>query len=439
MSTKCPLCGDSKSEDSLFCTNCTEKLNSEYEVDVPASESSEEHTDNIAPNSEDKIEERSKPVVEEEKSDKEPFQDESEDIEASEASEDVEASDELEVVDEPRIEDRRKIVAAPNFDKKAWKRQREDKRTNSNKSYYQLSKEQKGNKVLAIIFIVIVLVLALAASLYIYNKNVKSANLERSAWETAQRTHTVDSYLTYMDAYPKGAFFDEAYSSINQLRSREEQAFENLKTSENTIEFTDFLERYPKSPFLRLVKSRLDSLVWQSSLKENTAEAYTHYIDQANSQVILGDYIGQAEKRYKMLNQATPIDGGDLELIRRTVDGFFIGASTLSQEQLSQHTEAVVARFNNSTNLPNTEVLSHLLIQASEANSNTVKLEADVAKLTYQRLGNDTYEVNVPVEKTFETYEGEINQIKGYIVHLKLSPTFKVYSYHETKPYPEAP
>ena len=212
-----------------------------------------------------------------------------------------------------------------------------------------------------------------------------------------------------------------------------------MKISENTSEFTDFLERYPKSPFLRLVKSRLDSLVWQSSLKENTAEAYTHYIDQANSQVILGDYIGQAEKRYKMLNQATPIDGGDLELIRRTVDGFFIGASTLSQEQLSQHTEAVVARFNNSTNLPNTEVLSHLLIQASEANSNAVKLEADVAKLTYQRLGNDTYEVNVPVEKTFETYEGEINQIKGYIVHLKLSPTFKVYSYHETKPYPEAP
>lgn len=436
MSTKCPLCGDSKSDDSLFCANCTEKLNSEYEVDVPTAESSEEHTDNIAPNSKDKTEETNQPTSEEEKRDKKPSQDK---LQGGD-----EASDQSEVEDDshtaqPTIEERRKIVAAPSFDKKAWKRQREDKRTDSDKTLYQLSKEQKGNKTLAIVSIIIVLVLALAASLYIYNKNVKSANLERSAWETAQRTHTVDSYLTYMDAYPKGAFFDEAYSSINQLRSREEQAFENLKTSENTIEFTDFLERYPKSPFLRLVKSRLDSLMWQSSLKENTAEAYTHYIDQANSQVILGNYIGQAEKRYKMLNQATPIDGGDLELIRRTVDGFFIGASTLSQEQLSQHTEAVVARFNNSTNLPNTEVLSHLLIQASEANSNTVKLEADVAKLTYQRLGNDTYEVNVPVEKTFETYEGEINQIKGYIVHLKLSPTFKVYSYHETKPYPEAP
>lgn len=436
MSTKCPLCGDSKSDDSLFCANCTEKLNSEYEVDVPTAESSEEHTDNIAPNSKDKTEETNQPTSEEEKRDKKPSQDK---LQGGD-----EASDQSEVEDDshtaqPTIEERRKIVAAPSFDKKAWKRQREDKRTDSDKTLYQLSKERKGNKTLAIVSIIIVLVLALAASLYIYNKNVKSANLERSAWETAQRTHTVDSYLTYMDAYPKGAFFDEAYSSINQLRSREEQAFENLKTSENTIEFTDFLERYPKSPFLRLVKSRLDSLMWQSSLKENTAEAYTHYIDQANSQVILGNYIGQAEKRYKMLNQATPIDGGDLELIRRTVDGFFIGASTLSQEQLSQHTEAVVARFNNSTNLPNTEVLSHLLIQASEANSNTVKLEADVAKLTYQRLGNDTYEVNVPVEKTFETYEGEINQIKGYIVHLKLSPTFKVYSYHETKPYPEAP
>ena len=51
MSTKCPLCGDSKSKDSLFCAACTERLNSQYEVDVPTAEPSEEHTDNIAPNS----------------------------------------------------------------------------------------------------------------------------------------------------------------------------------------------------------------------------------------------------------------------------------------------------------------------------------------------------------------------------------------------------
>ena len=104
-----------------------------------------------------------------------------------------------------------------------------------------------------------------------------------------------------------------------------------------------------------------------------------------------------------------------------------------------QHTEAVVARFNNST-----QPTQYRSIESSIDTSIRSKLKHREArsrcgKLTYQRLGNDTYEVNVPVEKTFETYEGEINQIKGYIVHLKLSPTFKVYSYHETKPYPEAP
>ena len=420
MSTRCPLCGDIKSEDSLFCSACTERLNNEYEVDVPEiredANSNESSESNIESTGEQKLEETSQSAAEQGG---------------------VGAPEEPK--EQIKVEERRKIVAAPNFDKKAWKRQREDKRTDSDKTLYQLSKEQKGNKTLAIVFIIIVLVLALAASLYVYNNSVKSTNLERSAWETAQRTNTVDSYLTYMDAYPQGTFFDEAHSSVNRLRSREEQAFENLKTSENTSEFTDFLESYPKSPFERLVKGRLDSLMWQSSLKENSAEAYTHYIVQTKSEVILGDYIGEAEKRYKMLDQSTPINEEDLELIRRTVDGFFIGASTLSQEQLSKHTEPIVARFNNSTNLPNTEVLSHLLIQASEVNSNTVKLEANVAKLAYKRLGNDTYEVNVPVEKIFETYEGEINQIKGYIVHLKLSPTFKVYSYYETKPYTEAP
>ena len=40
MSTKCPLCGNVKTGHSLFCTDCTEKLNSEYEVDVPTSEKS---------------------------------------------------------------------------------------------------------------------------------------------------------------------------------------------------------------------------------------------------------------------------------------------------------------------------------------------------------------------------------------------------------------
>ena len=40
-----------------------EKLNSEYEVDVPTAESSEEHTDNIAPNSKDKTEETNQPTL----------------------------------------------------------------------------------------------------------------------------------------------------------------------------------------------------------------------------------------------------------------------------------------------------------------------------------------------------------------------------------------
>lgn len=35
MSQFCPLCGKNKSEDALFCADCTKKMRAEYEVDVP--------------------------------------------------------------------------------------------------------------------------------------------------------------------------------------------------------------------------------------------------------------------------------------------------------------------------------------------------------------------------------------------------------------------
>ncbi len=139
MSTKCPLCGNNKTDQSLFCVDCTEKLNSEYEVDVPSSEknlnnpnvgSEATSEERIAPSNEDKLEDDTEHTAEE---------------------------DETEAP-QSEIEERAKIAPAPSFDKRAWKKQREDKRTDSEKSYYELSKEGKSNKVTAVIVLIVVLV-----------------------------------------------------------------------------------------------------------------------------------------------------------------------------------------------------------------------------------------------------------------------------------------
>ncbi len=422
MSTKCPLCGNSKSDDSLFCPDCTEKLNNEYEVDVPTSENRADANSNES--SESKIE---------------PFGEEKLEESSQSATEQIGVGVAQEITNKPPIDARRKKVAAPNFDKRAWRRQKEDKRSHSNKSYYQLSKEKKSGKVIAIIFLIVVLVGVLVGGLYLYNDSVKGGNLDRSAWEVAQRENTVDSYLDYMALYPQGEYSSEAYSSMLKLKEIEAGEFENLLTSENTSEFTAFLEKYTYSPYARIVKARFDSLMWQSSLHENSVDAYSDYINRANSEEITGDYIGEAKKRFEMLNQSTPIDGGDLELIKSAVDGFFLGISTKSHAELSEHLVPVVVRYNNQTNLSSKQMIGQLLLQAAKEGAESLRLEAEVSNLKYEKMDNGTFEVNVPLQKIFENNDGVINQIKGYIVHLKLSPAFKVYSYHETKPYTEAP
>ena len=413
MSTKCPLCGKNKTDHSLFCTDCTEKLNSEYEVDVPTSEKSlnnlnvdnEETSDeSIALTNEDKLEDNTEIITEED--------------------EQVERS---------------KVAPTTSFDKRAWKKQREDKRTDSEKSYYELSKEGKSNKVIATIIFIVVLILAIAAGLYLYNNNVRSGNLERSKWEMAERENTIDGYLTYMDEYPQGEFSEDAYNNMIELSNRESYMFESLTTSEDISEFEDFLAQYPQSPFERKVKTRFDSLMWESSLKENSAEAYSNYINKVALQEIYGDYIGKAEKRFKMLNQSTPVDEEVLEQIKTTVDGFFVGISTISHTKLSEHLTPVVVKYNNQSNLSIEQITGLLLLQASKEGVESLRLEPELSKIKYELMGNGNYDVNVPIKKIFESNGGTISEIKGYIVHLKMSHLFKVFSYQETKPYTEAP
>ncbi len=391
MSSKCPLCGKTKIGDSLFCPDCTVKFNSEYEVNVPTSENM--HGDS-----------------------------EQREIENSEQK------------NEPE-----KVLVKSRLDKKAWKRQTEDKRSDSEKSYYELSKEKNTNKVRFTLIALFILAVVLVVALNLYNRQVKSDNLERSKWEMAQRENSLDSYLTYMDEYPQGTYVDKAHSNILSLKNDEAEAWQNLRSSENTIEFTDFLERYPQSPYERQVKSRLDSLIWESSLKENSAESFLDYINKATAQNISGDYIGEAQKRFKMLVQSTPIDEMDLEQIRHSVIGFFIALSDLSHEGLSEYLRPVIVRFNNSTNISSERMIGELMLQASKADAQSLKFDPEITKIRYEKLGNDTYEVNVPLQKIMEGSNSGVNQIKGYIVHLKLDQGFKIFSYYETKPYPTAP
>ena len=393
MSLKCPLCGKSKTAENLFCSECTVKLNSEYELSVPALDSSPDNTSK-------KEEDASQEIIKEEI-----------------------------------------VVGASTqkFDKKAWNKQQQDDRTDSQKSYYELNRDKKPKRGRFIFVSLFILTLVLVAAVFIYNDYVKGGNLERAKWEVALRENTVDSYLAYMDEYPQGDYGDEAYTNMLSLKNSETEAWQILATSENTSEFVDFLKRYPQSPYDRKVKIRFDSLMWESSLKENSSQAYSEYINMSTTGEIAGDYIGEAQKRYEMLSQSTPVDEIDLAKIKESLNGFLIGLSNMSHTQLSDNLAPVIDRFNTSTNVPRDIMIGQLLLMAAKADAKSLRFDPEITKLKYEKMGNGTYQVNVPVQKVFEGNNGDVNQIKGYIVHLRMDPDFKIFSFHETKPFATAP
>jgi hypothetical protein len=391
MSLQCPLCGKSKTKESLFCTDCTLKLNNEYEVSVPNSENSDSNieSEQLTP------EEPQSVSVTESKEIKEPS--------------------------------------------KPTQKELKESAARTEKKYYEMSEDKPRKKTRFILISIFVFAVILVSSLYIYNEHVKDQNLERSVWELAQRENSIDSYLEYIDAYPQGDYVAEAQEKMYSLKGNESEAWENLRSSESAIEFTAFLETYPNSPYEKMVRGRLDSIVWQSSLKDNSIEAYSDYLNMSNEGDITGQYIGEAQKRLNMLEQSAPIDEYDLERIKETVDGFFSGLSNVSHTELSKYLSPIVSRFNNTTNIPNEKMVGQLLLLASKSDSKSILFEPEITKLIYEKQENDTYIVNVPTQKSFVKNDGATELIKGYIIHLKLDPNYRIYSFYETKPFSSAP
>lgn len=391
MSLQCPLCGKSKTKESLFCTDCTLKLNNEYEVSVPNSENSDSNieSEQLTP------EEPQSVSVTESKEIKEPS--------------------------------------------KPTQKELKESAARTEKKYYEMSEDKPRKKTRFILISIFVFAVILVSSLYIYNEHVKDQNLERSVWELAQRENSIDSYLEYIDAYPQGDYVAEAQEKMYSLKGNESEAWENLRSSESAIEFTAFLETYPNSPYEKMVRGRLDSIVWQSSLKDNSIEAYSDYLNMSQTGDITGQYIGEAQKRLNMLEQSAPIDEYDLERIKETVDEFFSGLSNVSHTELSKYLSPIVSRFNNTTNIPNEKMVGQLLLLASKSDSKSILFEPEITKLIYEKQENDTYIVNVPTQKSFVKNDGATELIKGYIIHLKLDPNYRIYSFYETKPFSSAP
>jgi hypothetical protein len=382
MSQQCPLCGKNKIDEALFCNECTKKIHSDYEVELPENGAGE-----IPP---------------------------------------------VELADLP--EEGNEFTGYPES-------VTEDLPGEGEFTSYPLAvmedlpmKKKKRNAFLWIV----ILVLLLIAAFFVYNETIRKGNLERSGWETAVRENSVEGFLVYMEAFPGGAHAQEAEAALIRLKTDEASVWEGMKTTDRVTELRDFLQRHPASNYAPLVKRRLDSLSWMGALHANTAASYSDYMMMVQSGEFSGDYLFRAEERYEMLFQSYPVDVATLDSIRATVNGFYSSLSAVDHSGISRWLASTVHRFFDSGTATRERILGELLVAGAQTQGATLKFMPDLQSVQYDKTFNDNYKVNVPLLKTY-LKEGILEQVTGYIVHLELNPLFQIVSIYETKPYSGAP
>lgn len=387
MSRQCPLCGENKPEEALFCEDCEKKIRTDYEVDLPKSRP-------------ESRKEEDTPVVENRSIRSE--------TEGTVITGIIERDDE------------RDELKADNADQAG--------------SAYQPRKKKGGKTFLGITLSVVLLVVAF----FVYNETIRKDNLDRSSWDAALKVNAVEGYLTYMTSHPRGAHFEEAQAKLMSLKADEASDWERLKITDNISALRDFLQQHPESPYSSLVRIRLDSLTWMGALKTNTAASYSDYILLAESGDFKGEYLTMAETRYEMLFQSYPVNEAELDSIRRTVNGFYAALSTVDHDGMRRYLAPAVTRFFDSGSATRERITGELLLTAARTQEATLQFAPDMNDVQYEKTLSDAYKVNVPLTKSY-VKEEIVEQVPGYIVHLTLNPIFQIISIYETKPYPGAP
>lgn len=380
MSLRCPLCGKNKASEALFCENCSKKIRSDYEVELPG-----------------KLNRAVDPIV----------------LKQKEKSEYV-------VYNETDC-------ATDNL---------KSEQDSAPVEITQKTNGRKGKKRKLFLRILLILVL-LVGTFFVYNETIRKRKHERLAWDNALNVNTVDEYLAYMTSYPNSVHFLEAQARIISLKEEEASEWEKLKTTDDLADLYDFLLKYPVTPYRSLVELQIDSLSWMKALKVNRAEAYSDYLLQVEQGDIKGEYLTLAESRFNMLFQSYPIDEGELDSIRQTVKGYFNSLSSVDHDGIRRFLAPVVDRFFESGRTSRERITESLLIAVVRPQNDTLQFDVDSTSVQYEKTMKDSYLVNVPFTKTI-VKDTSTTSLPGYIIHLELNPLFQITSVYEMKPYPGA-
>ncbi len=381
MSHYCPLCGNEKEKDTLFCDDCRKKVEKEYEIDVPEKfEAGREEVE----------------VVEEKVAEK--FFETKEETKVTEAKTDTEVSE----VDKDAV----------------------------------IADSKAGRKAIKKLIRAAVLIFAAVATLigfYYFGSNVRKNNLDKLRWDAAQKENTVAGYIGYMVEFPKGKHYDMAEQQVMQLKNIETGKWHQLQISDNSAELRDFLRVNPTIAFKPLIQKRLDSLEWISALNDNSAESYARYREMVNRGDFSGDYIHDAEKRHNLLRQTYPVVQAEMDSLKQLSDRFFTALSSLDADKMGEILAPRVFEFFGPGGTKE-KIVGELLISGSKTQSPTISFIPDLSGMTYEKTRIEHYKVNLPVQKSFVNDNGIRETLTGYIVSMEVDRNFHLITVSENEP-----
>lgn len=295
-------------------------------------------------------------------------------------------------------------------------------------------KNRKRSKGIIFFFIGCILIVVVGTiSVWRNVQTRKTFEIEQQYWDRSVEANTPVSYSKYLVSYPHGEYVEEAELRIREFRENEIQTWQKVKIMPDINDLYSFLKDNPETPFLQEARILIDSVCWDATLKDNTADAYKAYIENVTLGNITGLYKDLAKDKYNYLSQIEVLEGSSLDNLKIEINNIFAAWSENNQGKLLKVFAPKVNYYGaikNSTDLVllinktrnDKDVKSVIL----SANPETVSAKKDNQGIVFVNLSftkKTTYNnKKIKDEQTTETVDLELSanhQIMSIKTHVK--------------------
>ena len=275
----------------------------------------------------------------------------------------------------------------------------------------------------------------LGFSFYLAEKDIQKEDFELNLWYLSIEENTPEGYSNYLRMYPQGRFNEDALAKIHELRTSEYLEWEMVKKSPDINMYYSFLNLYPNSPFKNDVAKIMDSLSWETALKENTAESYQYYLENVQLNNISGLYRGLAQERYDYLSQSKELEKEELEKVKEVIKQLFLALSKQEYNSFNLVFSKTITNFYGVRNKSAEVILRSIKIDMDKNKVKNLSYSPEIKSLQAHINNKGTIVVEIKVKKKIVYKTKKATESIDEIIHIDINSDMKIKSlYTKGKP-----